>query len=193
MKFGFASDDEEDDNEFPLGKDYWTIQGEDSSIYESDPYTTTMYIPFVEKTVEFGFLNGTSKTVTFDESDRFNSPKQKEVGNIQREEYYTFDEVQIGYFRKRPNKHIADIMLSTSYSNEPKIIITTPNHLYTEPKKTREMVAVIKATVKDIYSGTIMKWKLLDVESIERVSKENAKENDIRYPTEGAVPEYLNN
>jgi hypothetical protein len=191
MRIGFGSNDDDDENdEFPLGRDYWN-QDENSSIYKSDPYESTMYVPFTERTVEFSFLNGTSKTITFDESDRFDNPKQEEVGNIHREKYYKFDDISFGYFRNRPYKNIADFMLSTSDDKKPEIMVTTANQTYTEPQEKRDMVAVIKATVVDIYTGSLMKWELEEIHSVERVSIDDTYENDIRYPTEGAIPHYV--
>lgn len=174
--------------EFPCGKDYWNKHG---SIWKSDPYTSTMYIPFTERTVEFGFLNGVSKTVTFDESDRFENPTKKKLGQINREQYYKFEDISLGYFRSRTFNNIADIMLSTTDDISPEIVITSANHLYTEPKESKEMVAVVKATIVDIYTGNLMKWKLKDIQSIERFPQEQIDENGCRYPTEGAIPEWI--
>jgi len=173
--------------EYKNKNEQWLVNGLDIEIEKFNTY--------IDDWEPMNSLSEEQQFIDFhhvDESDRFDNPKQEEVGNIHREKYYKFDDISFGYFRNRPYKNIADFMLSTSDDKKPEIMVTTANQTYTEPQEKRDMVAVIKATVVDIYTGSLMKWELEEIHSVERVSIDDTYENDIRYPTEGAIPEYMN-
>lgn len=174
---------------FPISRDYWN-EPEYGSNYESDEYNSIMHIPFTERTIEIGFVDGSSKVITYDESDKFANPKKEKLQSCSREKYYKFRNISRSYPDGKDAKTgVLEIRLDNR--SIPEIVVTGSNITYIEPEKEREMVAVISAQVIDKLYSSIMKWELKSINSIERVPKESISELTEKYPTEGAIPEYI--
>jgi hypothetical protein len=86
-----------DNDGFPLGRDYWNKNPENNS-YVSEKYESTIHIPFIERTIEINFVNGGSKTITYDSSEYFENPVEENKENIHQEYYFNeFNDVKTFY------------------------------------------------------------------------------------------------
>ena len=177
-----------DNDGFPLGRDYWNKNPENNS-YVSEKYESTIHIPFIERTIEINFVNGGSKTITYDSSEYFENPVEENKENIHQEYYFNeFNDVKTFYTPGRYDR----LKLHNNNSNDnAEYTITTNNHTYIRLKNEREMVAVIKVSVKDYLHRGISRWHVDELQSIERKYRYKIDELGKRYPTEGAIPHYV--
>lgn len=177
-----------EDDRFPHGREYWNKMNDYDNSYVSDAYESTMYIPYTKRIIEINFVGEDSKIITHESSEYFENPVEENKGNINQKYYFKFNDVRTFH---TPGRHDR-LKLNNNNSNEDaEYTITTNNHTYTELKNEQEMVSVIKVSVKDYLCDGIMRWQVDEIQSIECVPRNKIDTLEKRYPTEGAIPEWI--
>lgn len=160
-----------------------------SGKFESDEYETEMHIPFIRRTVKIGFVGGDSETIEYDVGSEYiettdNEPRKKK-----------FCQIGTVVTKEIENKNLKPINVLTPVpSNTPEISVVPENVTYTKIKEDKEMVLVANATAVDtlLEHDNVVTWNPKRLISIEYFNHETVDEIKHPYPTEGAVPEYLN-
>lgn len=179
-------DDERDmitEDDLPDALD-WT---RDDDIWKCEPYPETMYVPFTRVEVEFGFVNGGPKTITYDETANQN-PERSEVGGVPRAHYYQIAGADIDR-----NKGDSQTRVVLVFDETPELTVIPPNQSYEQVLSKKELAAVVQAPIKEwVYDDGDAYWTVDDATQLkitDIIPRSEAPKDGERYPTAGAFGE----